>query len=318
MFQAPAWVPYRLRARWDQWRIEQAVAGLARTRPTPAADPSAADAELFLQVCRRDLRITPVAVKALLRFGPRLAVSFLDDGSLSEADREWVSAHVPNSRWLARQIEHPQLNAALAGRPRLDHLYRQTTYITTKLLYPILTARTEKVVVLDTDTAFFKRPDILVDWIASPDPMPALYLHDAQDAVTAVPPAVLTAFDDLGRAITPPGKSWVRPHTFFNSGLLAFRPEDCNLDVAEGYLKWRESAAAELKSGRPSIWFGDWTPEQTSYLCMFAVMAPTPRPFPADYVIGGAAGNTFNHFLRHHLVMADSLQRLKQLVVELP
>jgi len=104
MFQAPNWVPYRIRARWDQWRIDRAVSGLADTRPTPAIDPDAADAELFLQVCRRDLRITPVAVKALLRFGPRLAVTFMDDGTLAEADREWVNTHVPNARWLARQI----------------------------------------------------------------------------------------------------------------------------------------------------------------------------------------------------------------------
>lgn len=314
MFQAPNWVPYRLRARWDQWRIDRAVSGLANTRPIPARDPEAADAELFLQVCRRDLRITPVAVKALLRFGPRLAVTFMDDGSLAEADREWVNAHVPNARWLDRQIDHPAVNAALAPRPLLDHLYRRTTYITSKLLYPILTARCPRVVVLDTDTAFFRKPDLLLNWITGTDPTPAYYLHDTQHPVTDVPPEVLAAFDDLGRAVTPPGKRWLRPHTFFNSGLLAFRPADIDLDVAEAYLTWRQSVANELKTGRAAIWFGDWTPEQTSYLCAFAVMDPPPKEFPADYVIGGAAGQTFNHFLRHHLVKSDPLKRLTQLV----
>ena len=93
-----------------------------------------------------------------------------------------------------------------------------------------------------------------------------------------------------------------------------YRVSQLDLQVAEAYLEWRESAPASLRQGKAGIWFGDWTPEQTCYLALFAVMNPPSVAFGQDYHLGGGEGFTFNHFLRHYLVKPETLKSLGQLI----
>lgn len=317
MFTAPAWLPHRFRATWDNRRIDRSVAGLKRTPPTPAADPRTAMAEVHLLVCKRDLRIAALALKSLLRFGDgKLAVAITDDGSLSVKDRDWLAGHVPNARWLARRLPTPEITAALANRPKLAGLYAGTYHPICKLLHPLALGRTERVIVLDPDTAFFRRPDKLLNWAAGADDHD-YYLHDHQDESTQVPAAVRQAFVEMATAVTPPGRRWALDRYFFNSGLLVYHRSRMDLDVAERYFAWRERLPPELKADKPGIWFGDWTPEQTGYLVTFATSDPPAAPFGDDYHLGGGVGHTFNHFLRHYLIRSDTQGRLRRLVREL-
>ena len=324
MKQAPRWLPYRIRDRVDQARINAAVRPLNKTRPYPVEAGAQADAEVHMLLCKRDLRIGVLAVKSLLRFAKnRLALTITDDGSLTANDRQWVNGHLPGLRWLfwpeAAETEK-SLAQALATRPLLKKLYHSSYAPAGKLLHPVALARCDRVIVMDPDTAFFKPPQHLLDWITSDD-LHGWYMHDHQDEAKTVPPEAIQAFADLEAKLVPQGRAWGVTLRLFNSGLLVFRPRQLDLDIAEKYLQWHkalpEAFRGRIRGGKLEIWFGDWTPEQTCYHVMFALSNPAPKPLGGDYHLGGQSGHVFNHFLRHYLVRSGTLKRLRQLIAEL-
>ncbi len=315
--QAPGWLPFRVRQFWDTSRIDWALRKLNGTRPRAASVPESADVEVHMLLCRRDVRIGVLALKSLLRFEePRLAVTLTSDGSLTEQDRHWIDEHIPGCRWLARQESDPRLQAFLAEHPNVASLYRGSYHPICNLLHPTLLARTKKILVVDPDAAFFGRPDRWVDWVKCDAPR-AWYLHDHQDEATNVPAEVREAFAEIASRYSPQGRSWKMDYYFFNSGLLAFRPEQCDLNLAERYEEWRIAAAPRYLQGKPGLWFGDWTPEQTAYQIMFALMDPPAQPLGDDYHLGGDRGHAFNHFMRYYLVKDTSLKMLADLVENL-
>jgi hypothetical protein len=315
--QAPAWLPYRIRHDWDNARIRWSLRGLGKTRPRPATPLEDADAEAHMLLCRRDAGVAVLALKSLLRFGEaRFAVTLTSDASLTEDQRRWIDHHVPGCRWLPRRVSDPRLEQYFLKNPRMRALYAGGYHPLCKLLHAALLSRKERVLVYDPDTAFFRKPDRILRWARGEDPH-ALYLHDHQDERIQVPPETRAAFTDLAKCCTPPGRHWQMDYYFFNSGLLAFRPDQLRLDLAERYLEWRVTAPREYLVNKPGLWFGDWTPEQTAYQIMFAVMDPPSQPLGDDYHLGGDPGHAFNHFLRHYLVKPASLRMLRDLIAQL-
>ncbi len=315
--QAPSWLPYRIRTRVDQYRIVRALRGLHDTRPYPAADPTRADAEVHILIGRRDVMIGVLALKSILRFAEdRLAVTLTDDGSLQRSDRAWIARHIPNTRWLDWPLNNEQIERGLAGRPTLAALYHSDFQMCAKLVHPVLLSRCEHVIQMDTDTAFFRRPQRVFDWMQAASAGP-LYLHDHQDEADTVPQKVHAVFTETLERLAGPGRAWSVQHRFFNAGLLAYRPQVLDLDVAERYLAWQADAPDELKTGRPEIWFGPWTAEQTSYHVMFGLGREPAEPLGSAYHIGGASGHVFNHFLRHYLVRREALDLLAGLIDQL-
>jgi hypothetical protein len=316
MVQAPAWLPYRVRTRWDHWRVLRAIAGIDGTPPVSAVPPASARAELHMLLCRRDVEIGVVAVKSLLRFRDvAWAVTMTDDGSVTEAQRRWIDRHVRGVRWLPRVATGARLSAALAGRPRLSALYESTYQPLRKLLHPAVLSECSKVLVLDPDTLFSRRPDRLIDWALRDEPS-SLFLHDHQDERATVPDATRRAFAELHERVGIQ-RPWAMPYYFFNSGLLAYNTSQCDLDVAEAYLEWLEQAPPAYTQGVPGLWFGTWTPEQTAYQLIFATMSPAAEPFGDEYRIGKRPGFTFNHFLWLQLVAPSSLEMLRGAINEM-
>lgn len=310
-YALPGWVPYRVRNWFDNRRVASALRGLRDNPPAPVPTDAAVDVHMLL--CRRDVAVGVLALKSLLRFRDfRATVSLTDDGSLSAADRAFVDAHIPGARWLPARSDDPAVRAALATRPRLAALYAGSFVLARKLIHPLTLGRAPRVLVLDADTATFRRPDELIRW-ANDDGPAARYLYDRRQPDDAIPLAVHSAFDEM----RPTGGSGQLPHLFFNSGLLALRPADFDLDIAERYLAWLDAAPPELKTGRPGIWFGPWTTEQTAYLWMTAALDPPAEPFGPEYGIGHGEPHTFHHFLRSGLLDPATLARLRALVREL-
>ncbi|MBI1338314.1 MAG: hypothetical protein GC164_15335 [Phycisphaera sp.] len=320
MPQAPTWLPYRLRARIDQRRIESAVRAITSATPMPPAEPGDASAEVFVLLCKRDLLIGLVAIRSLLRFfqqDTRLALTVADDGSLNDEDRGLVDRQFPGARWCRWREEPTWLKPTLEKFPRLGELYRKSNYKPIgKLLYPMAGARCERVIVLDPDTAFFEHPQRIARFCGGDDAAP-LYMHDHRNEARDVPAACQEVFAKLEHDLTPTGCAWRLAYRFFNSGLLVYRPDRMGLALAEHYLEWRTTMPDSINAGMGDIWFGRWTPEQTCYHVMFALSEEPAQPLGDDYWLGGGDGHVFNHFLRHYLVQTPSLRRLHALVREI-
>jgi hypothetical protein len=314
---APHWLPWRWRNRWDQYRVDSAIRDLDRTPPMPAAAPAAAQADVQMLVCRRDLRMSVLALKSLMRFAPgQLAVTLTTDGSLSTADQAWADRHVPGCRWLPRHLPEQTLAPVLEGRPHLRALYGSPFQLVCKLVHAFAQPACDRVIVLDPDTAFLAAPRLLLDWVAGGDPH-AYYMHGAPGKEDAVPGQVRDGFAEIAaRAGAAPGQ-WRLDNHFFNSGLLLFRTAQCNLDQAEAYLRWRTERGEGIWDGERGIWFGEWTREQTAFLVMYALMDPPSRPLPEGYHLGPLREGGFNHFLREYMVHPDTLRRMGRLVAEL-
>ncbi len=319
MEQAPQWLPYRLRMAVDQWRINRALRGLDRVGPTPADDAGTADAEVFMLLCRRDLRLGALAMKSLLhqRGEAKLAATVINDGSLSAADRAWFDRQIPNVRWQAGRdpqiLNHPRMR----GKTCVCNLYLEPTFPhMPKLVHPMLTGRVERVVVMDSDTCFFQPPEALIDFCMGRSSAPR-YMHDHQDESQAVPAQVPEIFASLVESLPLREKRFRLKHWFFNAGLLAYRPAEFDFDVTERYLQWLAQAPPAISEGKQAIWFGSWTREQTMYLLMFAGGPVEAEPLGDDYWLGGAPGHVFNHFLRHYLVRKSCLDMLRSMIEQL-
>lgn len=319
MNQAPRWLPYRLRKAVDQCRVNHALRGLDRVGPVIADDAQIAHAEVFMLVCKRDLKLSALALKSLLhqRGDTKLAVTAVDDGSLSAADRQWLDRHVPNVRWQTNRSEEVLASAVMKGMPHVSKLYRDSSFpLMSKIVHPFLFHRTRRVVLLDSDTAFFSSPTRLLDYCAGRMNSP-LYMHDHQDESKVIPAETAPAFEALTETLALPSGRFRLKHWLFNSGLLAFRPDDLNLNLAERFLAWLSEAPPETMAGKMSIWFGPWTREQTIYMLMFASGPIEAMPLGDDYWLGGARDRVFNHFLRFYLVRKGCLDMLRGLIERL-
>ena len=318
MKAAPNWLPYRIRKKWNHALVVHTLRRLGGSAPVHASSAELAQAEIHMLLCRGDVELGVLTLKSLLRFQEaRWAVAITDDGSVTETQRRWVEHHIPGCHWLPRVSADPRMIEALQNRPRLSDQYHSDYPLFRKLLHPAVLARRPRVVVLDPDTAFWRRPEQLVAWASNPDAS-GLFLHDDQDEAVNVPQEVREAFDELRDHARPTSPHWSMPYFFFNSGLLAYRSDRCDLDVAENYLKWLATAPARFTTGKPGLWFGSWTREQTAYQLIFARMDPPARPLGDDYRIGSRRAEVFNHFLSLQLVRPSSLDMLRTLVDSLP
>lgn len=289
-----------------------ATRGIHRTPPIAADGADRAHAEVFTLVCRRDLYLAAIALKSLLihREETRLAVTAIDDGTLTPAHRQWLLYHVPNLRWQFNRSAEMLERRELRESPRTRALYQDRAFpLMAKIIHPLLSCRTARVILLDTDTAFFRPPTRLLDFSTGRTDAP-LYMHDHQNELQVIPEETQPLFQTLVRLLNLPDARFRLQHWLFNSGLLAFKPADFDLNIAERYLAWLDATDPRAKAGKMAIWFGPWTREQTIFMLMFASGPVEAQPLGDDYWLGGAKGHVFNHFLRHYLVRKSCLDML--------
>lgn len=310
-FQLPNWIPYRLRCRWDQWRIDSSLRGVLKTPPREAALPDAALAEVQMLLCRRDLLPGILALKSILtETSLPLSVTITSDGSLSAADKELVDQQIAGVRWLDWPSEDASMLTQLLPFPRLARLYLGPFHFSSKLLHPIIGAEHERVILLDSDTVFWSQPDDLCAWIRGGIPE-CLYLQDSPRRIPSIPFGARQAFEEFVATLPPDKRQWHVDNLFFNAGLLAFHRSAMDLTVVEKYLAWHEQNAAKISFPLSDIWFGAWTLEQTSWLIMFATQSIPSLPFNGNYSLGCDVNHAFNHFLRSGLTQERTLMALR-------
>lgn len=295
--------------------MRAALAGIDRTPPAPTLPASASTVEVHVTLCRRDVRLAAVSLKSLLRFGSA-ALCLTDDGTLTAEDRWYLSRHFPGTRWMQRRDGDARVAEAVIRRPALRRFYESELPMAAKLMHPIAAADTERVIVLDPDTAFFRRPDRLLRWMQhGGDP---LYLFDrSKNNAKHCGDEARDGLARLGEALAPRVLVDRLPHLFFNSGLLACEPGLLDLDVADAFLAFWEQQSAELRTGNAGIWFGPWTREQMAYAVMLAAADAPGEAFDAGYHIGFDPQAVFNHFLGCNVARRDVLACLSDLAERL-
>lgn len=308
-------LPYKLRGLIDRWLVYRSVHQVQRTPPVESADRNFL-LTIHLLLRQQDLLLGLIAVKSLLRFESRIRVVITNDGSCNDRDLAMLKRHIRGVTVLDRRELLKKSGSKLDRYPVLHRLYMSDFHMIAKLLHPMLLCGSGKICILDADTAFLSRPDKLLDWATS-STKKSLYLHDSPDRNQAVPwlPAFFCA---NGFSSNDLENSFCVDNYFFNAGCLAFVPESLDLAQAEKYLAWHARQEEFPDHAMSSVWFGDWTREQTAYLCMFLRAKHEVEGLGAEYTLGaGPPNRTFHHFLRGGVVSKRGRSLLKDLCTEL-
>ena len=192
--------------------------------------------EIHLLLGSRHVGMCLWAVKSLLdAAGKKYAVVLHDDGSLSDKDIEKLERHLIGVRVFRKPDADRLIAERIAGFPHVE-MYRfnqlgktewgrRMSIFSLKLLDFNLLTNARKVLVLDTDVLFFKRPDLIVTWIEDVDSGDSLYCHEYYQPILNANRNVI-GFER--KKEIPIG---------FNSGLICLDHDALNLSVFELWLE---------------------------------------------------------------------------------
>ena len=139
--------------------------GIIKTPPIET-NPNA-EAGVHSAVPHRYLYAYLVAIKSLLRYHQDLAIYVHDDGSLTEKDKALIHKQLPGVIIIDRTKADSDFEKS--NDPFLSKIRKSyTSYL--KLFDTTFFNKSNKILILDTDTLFIKRPDEIITWITNGGP----------------------------------------------------------------------------------------------------------------------------------------------------
>jgi hypothetical protein len=151
-------------------------------------------------------------------------------GPLSPKARELLKKHFPESVLLTSQETDAAVEAALAARGlATSSAARRRAFMLRKYFDPVLLGQSDYALAFDTDVLFFRRPDVILNAVASGDSR-AMYNRDRGFWYNLSADAVREKF---GVELAPE----------INAGLALFRRDSVDLDFADRVLAHNEMYA---------------------------------------------------------------------------
>ena len=138
-----------------------------------------AETVLYCALDRTSCRQYITAAKSFLRYYPNVAVIAQNDGSLGKRNIAEIKAHLPGAIVWSKQsmfedIQNratPELLRLIPGADQYES-YTSIKIMYLKFLNVIFRLNGKKVIVIDSDIVFLKRPDFIIEWACTP------YSHD--------------------------------------------------------------------------------------------------------------------------------------------
>jgi hypothetical protein len=106
-----------------------------------------------------------VAIKSFLQYYNDISVFVHDDGSLRPDDKTLIGKHIHGIQIIDRTVADARFAENVQNPLLLKVRSSYTSYL--KLFDPTLFSEGKKIIILDTDTIFLRRPDLVIDWVAS-------------------------------------------------------------------------------------------------------------------------------------------------------
>jgi hypothetical protein len=134
--------------------------GIRRT-PRMETNP-ASDTGIHSAVPHRYLLAYLIAIKSFLRYQPDITVFVHDDGSLTEEDKELIRTHINGAQVIDRAAADRRFDDAVKDPFLAKVRSSYTSYL--KLFDPTLVSDKRRIIIVDTDTLFLKKPTAVIDW----------------------------------------------------------------------------------------------------------------------------------------------------------
>jgi len=142
-----------------------------------------AGVEIHSGLCHCDMDIYLIAIKSFLRFYSSVAVVVHNDGTLTDEDRKLLRKHIVGIRIINKKEADIIANKILADKPNCK-LRRHPFIFNTQIFdYPIL-SNTEKLISLDSDIVFIKKPTEIINWIKKDDAREVLFNSEGKIGYT--------------------------------------------------------------------------------------------------------------------------------------
>jgi glycosyltransferase involved in cell wall biosynthesis len=199
--------------------------------------------EVHVMTSSRDWLDLLWALRSFYRFsGRRYALCIHDDGTLTDAIVPHLQHAFPDARLIRRAQADAEVLPGLAAYPRCQQ-FRRENHLSPKVFDFAHYLRGERMLLMDSDVLFFRRPDELIRRIEDPSYLKNSVNADVASAYTVTPAAVRERF----------GFELIER---FNSGLGLIHRDSLRLDWIEEFL------------ALPGIIGHFWRIEQTIYaLC---------------------------------------------------
>lgn len=241
------------------WRLKRhALAWLASGIP-PAPAGGTPRVAVHSLVCKRDLRMALFSAKSLLLAAQEpIRWVYHDDGSLSADDCARLERHLSHAKVIRRPESDARAEAALRDFPKLA-AWRRCHAMSLKLIDVSLWAEDERVVYLDTDVLFLRRPDLLLDGEAGRSPS---YFNRDVASVYAPSDVDLLA-EEFGVALLPE----------INAGVWAMDQTELRLERLE---RWIASDLFQPRLSDPLV-------EQTLVALLASVAHHGAHHLPPEY-----------------------------------
>jgi len=199
-----------------------------RQTPPLQSNPSS-DTGIHSAVPHRYVLAYLVAIKSFLRYHPDIAVFVHDDGSLTEEDKVLIRSHIDGVRIIDRAVADrrfdDQVKDPFLGRVRSSY----TSYL--KLFDPTLVSDKRRIIIVDTDTLFLKRPSAVIEWTNKAGSPWYHRVHQGKMKIAKSARAGLTTLQDvhiqtlITRDLDEINKKLNRSYQFmpgFNSGFIGY------------------------------------------------------------------------------------------------
>ena len=122
--------------------------------------------EVHSLVCHRHIHLYILAIKSFLRFYKDISVIVHDDGSLSNEDIELLKSHIKGTKIIDKKNAREKVKKALKNFPNCQK-YRNKHIIAKQLFDYSLISKSDKIISLDSDILFLKRPERIIEWISN-------------------------------------------------------------------------------------------------------------------------------------------------------
>lgn len=140
-----------------------AVLFSAVKRTPPMACNPESDTGMHSAVPHRYVMAYLTAIKSFLRYCADVAVFVHDDGSLRDEDKQLIRDQVPGVQIIDRAWADQEFAARVADEFLMKVRTSYTSYL--KLFDPTLISDKRRIVIVDTDVLFLRRPSAVIEWI---------------------------------------------------------------------------------------------------------------------------------------------------------
>lgn len=259
---------------------------ILQTNPVPGLNDDAA--EVHVLTSKQDWLNLIWALKSFYAHSEhpfRLVIH--EDGTLPAEGEAHLQAHFPEARLVTRKESDTAVFETLKDYPRCLQ-FRQTNHLSLKIMDFPLFLEADRMVLLDSDVLFYRRPEALMDRILDPNYDYNTVNGDAQPALTVTAEDVQARFG-------------FAPIERYNSGLGLIHKASLRYDWMEEFL--------EL----PGILDHWWRIEQTLFALCSARFGNELLPSEYDvYLEKGLGSRPSRHYVGaiRHLMYGEGLKRL--------